>query len=77
MSVRGACAGATEGSGLQVVGAKIQQITMEEFLPAIGITHMDVRKPPQKRFGSQITIEFATAVYRMGHGTPPASAAPL
>lgn len=53
-----------------MVGAKIQQITMKEFLPALGITEMDVRRVPERRFGPEITVEFATAAYRLGHGAP-------
>lgn len=56
------------GCGEQVIGAKIQQITMNEFLPALGISHMDVRKEPTRSFGPEITVEFATAAYRLGHG---------
>eukprot|EP00892_Ulva_mutabilis_P000383 jgi/Ulvmu1/10345/UM061_0028.1 len=55
----------------KVVGAKVQEITMREFLPALGLTHMDVRQTPKKRFGSEITVEFATAAYRMGHDFVP------
>lgn len=55
----------------KVVGAKIQQITMEEFLPALGISHLDVRKEPSRSFGPEITVEFATAAYRLGHDFVP------
>lgn len=59
---------------VQVVEAKLQQITMTEFLPALGITESDLRNAPAQPNGTSsefVTVEFATAAFRFGHDLVP------
>lgn len=60
---------------MQVVVAKMQQITMTEFLPALGITEADLRSAPcpQRSVADSkfVTVEFATSAYRFGHDLVP------
>lgn len=55
----------------QVVVAKIQQITVKEFLPAIGIPYKQLRKTKPLLSTPDISIEFATAAFRFGHDLVP------
>ena len=57
---------------MQVVEAKLQQITMTEFLPALGITEADLKSAPSQPHSSEfVSVEFATAVFRFGHDLVP------
>jgi hypothetical protein len=51
---------------MQVVVAKLQTITVREFLPALGITMADLRRWVPKTQNPNISVEFLMA-YRMGH----------
>lgn len=47
--------------------AKLQHITLNEFLPALKIPKADVaRHKPEHKF-PDISVEFAAAGYRVGH----------
>lgn len=62
----------TGGARVQVVEAKLQQITMTEFLPALGITEVDLKSAPSQPHSSEfVSVEFATAVFRFGHDLVP------
>jgi hypothetical protein len=56
---------------MQVVAAKMQQITMHEFLPALGITEADLAAAPIKKKDMFVSVEFATAAYRFRHDLVP------
>ena len=52
--------------------AKLQQITMTEFLPALGITKSDLQNAPSQPQSSKfVSVEFATAAFRFGHDLVP------
>lgn len=50
----------------KLVGAQIQAITYNEFLPALGVT-LDPYRGYDPNLDASITNEFATAGFRMGH----------
>ena len=49
-----------------VVTAKLQQITVTGFLPALGITQADLEAAVPKLGNSFVSVEFSMA-YRLGH----------
>lgn len=56
---------------MQVVSAKMQQITLREFLPMLGITEDAVRTATPMTNSAAISIEFAMSGYRFGHDLVP------
>lgn len=62
---------------VQVVAAKMQQITMTEFLPALGITESNLHSATDPPYDSEfVSVEFATAAFRFGHDLVPDSIGP-
>ena len=57
--------------GVQVVSAKMQQITLREFLPILGISEASVRSATPMTNSPQVSVEFAMAGYRFGHDLVP------
>lgn len=53
------------------MSAKIQQITLREFLPVLGISEDAVRSATPKSTSPEISVEFAAAAYRFGHDMVP------
>jgi hypothetical protein len=58
-------------SWVQVLSAKMQQITLREWIPVLGISEAAVRGAKPKHSGPDISVEFATAAYRFGHDLVP------
>ena len=54
-----------------MVSAKMQQITLREFLPILGISEASVRAAKPMTSGPQVSVEFAMAGYRFGHDLVP------
>ena len=52
-------------SGVQVVRAKLQHITVEDYLPTLGITKAELMNWSPKSNKAAIAIEFSIA-YRFG-----------
>ena len=50
----------------RIVIAKFQQVVLEEFLPALGITQQDLEDAEAKARGRGVSVEFSIA-YRLGH----------
>lgn len=62
---------------LQVVIAKIQDITVREWLPLFGISESELRsmiandRTTAPAATADLTVEFSTAAYRFGHDLVP------
>ena len=55
---------------MQVVQAKLQQITVKEFLPLLGLSERSVRNYCSNKATADISIEWMIA-YRFGHDLIP------
>jgi hypothetical protein len=69
----------TDGAPTQVVIAKMQQITVKEFLPKLGIRMSTLKMHGRKARLNvpDISLEFAVAAYRFGHDLVPDNIGPF
>lgn len=65
---------------VQVVIAKMQDITVREWLPLLGISEADLRSAAplsdKVHNSAAISVEFSTAAYRFGHDMVPDTMGP-
>eukprot|EP00892_Ulva_mutabilis_P011638 jgi/Ulvmu1/8847/UM049_0029.1 len=60
-----------------VVIGKMQQITVKEWLPLLGIDGLQTARPLRSGLGPDISVEFSTAAYRFGHDMVPDTLGPV